>query len=282
MALPLLVDPAWLAGDLQAPDLRVIDASWYLPAAERDARAEFEKAHIPGATYLDLSTDLADAEAPVRNTLPPADELGRRFAAAGIGTDHRVVIYDCLGGYSAGRVFWTLRYAGHDKLALLDGGFERWLAEGRPVTQELRDLAPARFNVNARPELVADRDRVLASLTDGKTLLVDARSPARFRGEEVEKTARRGHIPGSINVPYGENLAGEPPRLVDRARLRAHYEARGVRFDRPVITTCGSGVTASLDAFALLWLGHPDVAVYDGSWAEWGNDPDVPVEGQGG
>ncbi len=275
--MPLLVEPAWLEPRLADPGLRVIDGSWYLPALKRDARAEYAAAHIPGAVFLDLSTDLADVRAPLRNTVASPEALARAFAARGIGSDHHVVVYDGLGGYSAGRIWWTLRYAGHANVSLLDGGFPRWRAESRPVTSEVPALAPARFEARPRPDLLRSKADVLRAVRGGGAQIVDARSAARFRGTGEEHTKHVGHIPGSRSVPYDTNLAGDPPRFKSPAELREVYLRAGVDLDRPVITSCGSGVTAALDAFALALVGHPNVSVYDGSWAEWGDSDDVPI-----
>jgi thiosulfate/3-mercaptopyruvate sulfurtransferase len=274
--LEMLVEPAWLARELEAPDLRVIDASWYLPAAGRDGRAEYEAAHLPGAVYLDLSSDLADPDAPVRNTVAAPAALAAAFERAGIGSDHRVVVYDRRNGYSAGRIWWTLQYAGHTGAALLHGGFERWIAEGRPVTREVPSHARAKFEVAPRPEWLRTRDDVLEIVRHGGAVIVDARSTARFRGEEPEKTRNAGHIPGARNVPFSLNWTEGGTAFQHREALRRLYEEAGVRWDEPVITTCGSGVTASLAAFVLSWLEHRRVSVYDGSWAEWGDADDLP------
>jgi len=272
-----LVDGAWLEPRLRDPDVRVVDASWYLPAQGRDARAEYAAAHIPGAVFVDLSTDLANPRARLRNTIAKPEALARAFASRGIGSRHHVVVYDRLGGYSAGRVWWSLRYAGHERVSLLDGGLARWVAEGRPVTGDVPRFPPADFAAVPRPELLRGKADVLRVLRAGGAQIVDARSTARFRGEGEEHTRNKGHIPGSRSVPYDANLGGDPPAFKTPAELRAVYERAGVRLDQPIITTCGSGVTAALDAFALALLGHTNVSVYDGSWAEWGDADDVPI-----
>jgi thiosulfate/3-mercaptopyruvate sulfurtransferase len=273
--LSLLVEPGWLEPRLDDPGIRVIDASWYLPAQKRDAAAEYRVAHIPGAVYLDLSTDLSDPRAPIRNTVSDPDLLAHTFAARGIGTEHHVIVYDRLAGYSAGRVWWCLRYAGHSRVSLLDGGFTRWVAEERSVTSEFPSHGTATFVAVPRPELLATKSEVLRVVNEGGAQIVDARSAERFRGTGEEHVKHKGHIPGSVSVPYDANLGSHGFKSLPE--LRAVYERAGVRLDRPIITTCGSGVTAGLDAFALALLGADHVAVYDGSWAEWGDSEDAPI-----
>ena len=274
----LLVDPAWLELRLaEDPALRVIDASWYLPAMKRDARIEYAEAHIPGAIFIDLSTALSDPAAPLRNTLASPATLAAAFGSRGIGMENPVVVYDRLGGYSAGRVWWTLRYLGHEHVSLLDGGFGRWLAESRPVTSKQPKLRAVEFRARPDARMLKDKEAVRRALASGSAQVVDARSTARFRGEGEEHTRHKGHMPGARSVPYDANLVGDPPRLRPLEELRAAYERAGVDLSRPIITTCGSGVTAALDAFALALLGHTDVSLYDGSWAEWGDADDVPI-----
>jgi thiosulfate/3-mercaptopyruvate sulfurtransferase len=276
--IPLLVDPQWVQERLPRDDVRVIDGSWYLPDAGRDARAEFASGHVPAAVHLDLSSDLADLTAPVRNTVATPQALAARFAEAGIGHEHAVVAYDRLGGYSAGRIWWCLRYAGHTRVAVLDGGFQRWTAEGRTIDRSSAAHPRAAFEARPEPRWLARKEDVLAAIDDPDVVIVDVRAADRFRGDGPESAPRRGHIPGSLNVPYSAHWTPEPRRFLDPQALRAVYRDAGVDLERRIITTCGSGVTASLAAFALTALGHSRVSVYDGSWAEWSADSSVPVE----
>ena len=278
MARDLLVDPVSLGKELGSSELRIIDATWYLPSEGRDARAEYGAAHLPGAVYLDLSTDLAEGNAPVRNSVAPPENLAKTFGRAGIGRGHRVVVYDRRGGYSAGRVWWTLRYAGHENVALLDGGLDSWREAAGPISVETPEPSGVPFELATSPEWLMTKSDLLEIVATRERQIVDVRSAERFAGRGAEPARHRGHIPGSINIPYPENLDSMTQRFRPLDELREVYEAAGVRFDRPVVTTCGSGVTASLAAFTLTLLGHEQVAVYDGSWAEWGNSDDVPIE----
>ena len=263
------------------PELRVIDASWYLPAQKRDARAEYAAAHLPGAVFVDLvdrSRRRCARRCATRSRRP--DALARAFASRGIGSDHHVVVYDRLGGYSAGRIWWSLRYAGHDERVAARRRL-RALARRGPAGdgRGTARFAPARLRARSRGRIsCAARPTCCACCASGGAQIVDARSAARFRGDGEEHTRHKGHIPGSRSVPYDANLGRRSARASSRPPSCARStSARACDLDRPIITSCGSGVTAALDAFALALLGHPNVSVYDGSWAEWGDSDDVPI-----
>jgi thiosulfate/3-mercaptopyruvate sulfurtransferase len=273
-----LVTTDWLAKHLADPDLRVVDGTWHMPQTGRNARAEFEAAHIPGAVFFDIDA-IADRTTSLPHMLPTAEDFGAAVGALGIGNSHRVVVYDVRGVVSAARVWWTFRTFGHEAVSVLDGGLRKWQTEGRPV--EHGGSAPARraFTARLHPELVRDLEAMRANLAGGTTQVLDARSAGRFAGTEPEPRAglRGGHIPGSLNLPY-ETLYRADGTLKPPDELRAALTAAGVDLDRPVVTSCGSGVTASVLALALYLVGRRDVAVYDGSWSEWGARADTPVE----
>ena len=273
-----LVSTEWLAKELGAPDLRVLDGTWHMPQLKRDPRAEFAQAHIPGAGFFDIDA-VADHSTSLPHMLPDAAAFAAAVGALGIGSGDRVVVYDVRGVISAARVWWTFRAFGHDAVAVLDGGFRKWRAEGRPVESGIPALAARTFKATPRPELVRDLAAMRANVTTRAAQVLDARSAGRFAGTEPEPRAglRGGHIPGSLNLPY-ETLYREDGTLKAPGELTAALRGAGVDLDRPVVTTCGSGVTASVLALALYLAGRRDVAVYDGSWSEWGGRPDTPVE----
>jgi thiosulfate/3-mercaptopyruvate sulfurtransferase len=273
-----LVTTDWLAKHLGAPDLRVVDGSWHMPQLNRDARAEFAAAHVPRAVFFDIDA-IADHGTSLPHMLPDPATFTAAVSALGIGSGDRVVVYDVRGVVSAARVWWTFRVFGHDAVAVLDGGLRKWRAEGRPVESGAPSPRPGTFQARFRPELVRDLPAIRANLTRRGSQVVDARSAGRFAGTEPEPRPglRGGHIPGSINLPY-ETLYRADGTLKAPDELRASFAGAGVDLDRPLVTTCGSGVTASVLALALYQLGRHDVAVYDGSWSEWGGRADTPVE----
>lgn len=272
-----LVSTDWLAAHAKDPDLRILDASWYLPTDDRDPRAEYDAAHIPGARFFDID-EISDARSSLPHMAPPVEKFMSRMRAMGVGDGHQVVVYDGAGLMSAARVWWLFRLMGQANVAVLDGGLPKWVAEGRP-TEDMPPLVKDRhMTVRFQNHLVRDVTQVSQAAKLKNAQVVDARSAGRFRGEDPEprEGLRAGHIPGSRNVPYTDLLNADKT-LKAQDETRAIFEAAGVDFSRPIITTCGSGVTAAVLALALERMGHDAWSLYDGSWAEWGMFPTVPV-----
>ncbi|RAI44596.1 3-mercaptopyruvate sulfurtransferase [Rhodoplanes roseus] len=271
-----LVSTAWLAQKLGAPDLVVLDASYYLPTQNRDAEAEYLAGHVPGALRFDINA-VADRTTSLPHMLPTADEFATAVGAMGISERDTIVVYDGIGLFSAPRVWWTFRLFGAENVFVLEGGLPRWLAEARPVEQGPVSRPARTFAVKTPPDLVADVARVQKTLAENSAQVVDARAADRFTGEapEPRKGLPSGHIPGSLNVPHAALVRDGTLRPADE--LRAAFAAGGVDLEKPVLTTCGSGVSAAVLWIALHTLGRDPVALYDGSWTEWAGRGDLPI-----
>lgn len=273
-----LVSTEWLAAHLDDPDLRILDASWYMPGSDRDARAEYEAAHIPGARFIDID-EISDQRSDLPHMAPPTEKFISRMRAMGVGDGHQVVVYDGSGLFSAARVWWIFQLMGKTDTAVLDGGFPKWRREDRPVEDLVPVVRDRHMTISCRNSLVRDVMQVAAAAKLGDHQIVDARAPDRFRGETPEPRAglRSGHIPGARNLPYTQVL-DDDGTMKHPADLRRLFEEAGVDLSKPVITSCGSGITAAVLALALERIGHADWSLYDGSWTEWGAFGDLPVE----
>lgn len=272
-----LVSTDWLAAHLKDPDLRTLDASWYLPDMNRDPRADYDAAHIPGARFFDID-EISDNRSDLPHMAPPVEKFMSRLRAMGVGDGHQVVVYDGMGMFSAARVWWLFRLMGQFDIAVLDGGLPKWLAEGRPTEDMPPIVRDRHMTVRRQNQMVKDVTQVASASKLCDYEIIDARSPGRFRGDEPEprEGLRAGHIPNSRNVHYA-TLLTEDGTMKSAPALREAFEAAGVDLTKPAITTCGSGVTAAILSLAMERIGKTDHALYDGSWAEWGMFPTVPV-----
>ena len=274
-----IVETNWLASHLEAPDLIILDASWHLPGAERDPKAEFLAEHIPGALFFDID-DLSDEKSPLPHMLPSTIKFASRMKKMGVGDGTRIVIYDTHGLFSAARVWWTFRAMGHEDVAVLNGGLKKWKAEARALEDGPAMKRPeCHYTPLMNASLVRDMDDIKQVIAKNSAQVVDARPAGRFAGSEPEPRPglRGGHLPGSRNVP-SQSLINDDGTLKTPAELAKIFSDAGIDPSATVITTCGSGVTASILSLALAVLGQTNAAVYDGSWAEWGADDALPIE----
>lgn len=272
-----LVSTDWLAAHLRDPDLRILDATWFLPGTDRNARAEYAACHIPGARFFDID-EISDLRSALPHMVPPVEKFLSRMRALGVGDGHQVVVYDAQGIYSAPRVWWLFRLMGQMDIAVLDGGLPKWLAEQR-ATEDMPPLIRDRhMTVRRQNQMVRDVTQVAAASKLGDHAILDARSAPRFRGEveEPRPGLRRGHIPKSTSIPFA-TLMNPDGTLQSPDDLRATFAAAGADLTKPVITTCGSGVTAAIINLALERMNKTDHALYDGSWSEWGAFPTLPI-----
>ena len=277
--IPPLVSTEWLAANMWQPDVVVADASWYLPQAGRNARAEYNAAHIPGALFFDIDA-ISDQKTDLPHMMPDEIAFASSMRKLGIGDSDKVVFYDGAGIYSAPRALWMLRAMGHRNAAVLDGGLPKWRRENRPLESNAPPLSVrSHFTPRLQPAMIRDFPAMQGNLKTSAEQVVDARSPTRFRGEEPEPRpgVRPGHIPGSSNVYYADVLTPEGT-MRSAGELKRLFAERGVDLARPVVTSCGSGVTAAILSLALETAGADKTALYDGSWSEWGARGEAPVE----
>ena len=273
-----LVTTEWLANEMGASDLRIVDASWHMPASGRNGLEEYLAGHIPGAVFMDLA-DLVDTASPVDNTLPPPEKFASRMQSLGLGDGSRIVIYDDSAVKTAARAWFMLKLFGAHDVAILDGGIAKWKAEGRPLAEGRETLRHRHFTAWQEDGKVRTKEQMLANVASGAEQVLDARGAARFTGEEADPRPNiaAGHIPGARNLPYSE-LFNADGTFKDKAGLAAAFAGAGIDLDKPVVTSCGSGVTACVLLFGMHLLGKEDGKLYDGSWTEWGADPATPKE----
>ena len=279
MTTEALVDTAWLAARLDAPDIRVVDGSWHLPNAERDAKREYADCHIPGAVFFDID-DIADSDSGLPHTVPSPEKFSSRVRKLGLGDGSRIVVYDTGNWMAAARVWWMFRLFGHDDISVLDGGLAKWRSEGRPLQDAAVMPRERHFTARMNTLMLRDLGQMLANIESGGEQVVDVRAAGRFNGTEPEPRAgmRGGHIPRSLNLPYAHLFDSLTRAMIAPDALQAAFEGAGVDLAKPVVTSCGSGVTACVAILALHRLGHRDLAVYDGSWSEWGSRDDTPID----
>lgn len=274
-----LVETGWLAERLDDPDIRMIDATWHLPTVGRKGIEDYREGHIPGAVFWDIDA-IADPSSSLPHMLPDEETFAGHMSALGVRNTDHVVVYDNVGMMTSPRVWWCLRTFGHENVSLLNGGLIKWRADGHAITTEPPEIVPSNYTARLDRSAVRSLDDVSANLETGAAQVLDARGAGRFAGTDPEPRpeCRSGHIPGSRNLPYTELIDPDSKTLRSADELRAALTGAGIEMDRPVITSCGSGVTACVLALGMHLVGKDDVAVYDGSWTEWGSREDTPIE----
>ncbi|MFQ5955175.1 MAG: 3-mercaptopyruvate sulfurtransferase [Kiloniellales bacterium] len=274
-----LVSTDWLAEHLHSPDVRVVDATYFLLGMGRDARSEYEQRHIPGAVFFDID-EICDPDSRLPHMLPSAERFAGQVGRLGLGDGDRIVAYDAHGLVTAARAWWMFRVFGHDDVAVLDGGLPKWLQEGRPVDDVPPTPPERRFTPRFNASFVRNFNQMLQNINSTREQVIDTRPAGRFNATDPEprEGLRGGHIPGSVNVPFSELVDPATHTMLPTDALVDRFAKAGVDTDRPMVTTCGSGVTAALVALGLYLLGHEQVAVYDGSWSEWGARDEAPIE----
>jgi thiosulfate/3-mercaptopyruvate sulfurtransferase len=280
MSTPLLVSTDWLAAHLNDSNVRVADVRWYLFDKDKTGRSEYARGRIPGTVFLDIDTDLANhnTPGPGRHPIPRPDAFAESMARAGIGANTRVIAYDDRGGATAARLWWLLRYFGHDQVSLLDGGITQWLTENRPVQTEVPQVARAKFVARPRPELMVDKEKMKAMQNDSRALILDVRVAERYEGKIEPIDPRAGHVPGAKNAPIAGNLrSANDMRFLSPAELRARFDGLGASQANQIVAYCGSGINACQSVFALNLAGLDNALLYEGSWSDWSRDNNLPA-----
>lgn len=279
--MDLLVTTAWLSEHLHDANLRIADVRWYLLDQDKSGASEYARGHIPGAVFIDLDTALAKhgVIGPGRHPIPEPRAFAEAMSQAGIDANTHVIAYDDRGGATAGRLWWLLKYFGHDNVSLLDGGIAQWIAEGRPLQTETPHIPPKKFVAHSpRNEMVVDKNAVRRLVRDPNALVVDVRVSERYRGEIEPIDPIAGHVPGAKNAPIAGNLKSATDlRFREPAQIRQRFEKLGAHPDTTIVAYCGSGVNAAQTVFALKLAGFKNVLLYEGSWSDWSRDPNLPI-----